>query len=233
MALRVGIDLDGTLADLSSAYRDVELTLFGRSPSHASGAVGDEEVEEGEQEQALEGKAAVRAARHQARERDLIWESIRQTEDFWLSLRSLEPGVVRRIHEVSLKHGWEIFFITQRPKTTGQTVQRQTQQWLMREGFEAPSVLTLSGGRGRAAAALELDVLLDDYPKNCVDVVSESKCRPMLILRKPSPTSETAAKQLGIGVVRSVADAITLLETSTSQQRPGFVRRVLGRLAQG
>ena len=49
------------------------------------------------------------------------------------------------------------------------------------------------------------DVLLDDYPKNCVDVVSESRCRPILILRNPSPTAESAARHMGIGVVRSVA----------------------------
>ena len=229
MALRLGIDMDGTIADLSSAYHEVERALFGERPAPVSQESDDEEIEEGEQEEASDGRRALKAARHEARERDLIWEAIRRTEDFWLGLRPLESGAVRRLHDASMRHGWEVFFITQRPATAGQTVQRQTQQWLVREGFEMPSVLSLRGGRGRAAAALELDVLLDDYPKNCVDVVSESRCRPILILRTPSATSETAAKQLGIGVVRSVAEALALLERPEASSRPKFMKRLFGR----
>lgn len=233
MALRIGIDMDGTLADLSSAYREVERTLFiDRDPQVSRGA-DDEEIEEGEQREASKGKGALKAARREARDRDLVWQAIRRTEDFWLALHPLEPGIVRRLSDVSTVHGWEVFFITQRPATAGQTVQRQTQQWLVREGFEMPAVLTLVGGRGKAAAALELDVLLDDYPKNCVDVVSESTCRPILILRKPSASSEDAAKRLGIGVTRSIADALTFLETPGSVTKPNIVERVLGKFVHG
>jgi hypothetical protein len=88
-------------------------------------------------------------------------------------------------------------------------------------------VLTLRGGRGKAAAALELDVLLDDTAKNCVDVVSESKCRPILVLRTQSASSEAAARKLGITVVGSVAEAITLLETPDASSQPGFIERML------
>jgi phosphoglycolate phosphatase-like HAD superfamily hydrolase len=167
--------MDGTIADLASAYHAVERALFGDRAAPVVPGSDIEEIEEGEQEQALEARAAVRAARTEALERDVVWDAIRQTEDFWLSQRPLEDGAVRRLYEASVTHGWEVSFVTQRPRTEGQTVQRQTQQWLVREGFEMPSVLTLRGGRGKAAAALELDFLLDDYPKNCVDVVSDSR----------------------------------------------------------
>jgi len=223
MALRLGIDMDGTIADLSSAYREIERTVLGERSSSDS----DAEIEESEQNQAATGKAALKAARQETRERTLVWQAIRGTEDFWLSLRPLEPGVVRQLYETSLTYGWEVFFITQRPSTVGQTVQRQTQQWLMREGFETPSVLTLNGGRGRAAAALELDFLLDDLPQNCVDVVSESRCRPILIVRTPGP-EETAATQVGISVMRTVTEALASIEAPVSPPRPSLLKRLFG-----
>ena len=57
-----------------------------------------------------------------------------------------------------LRRGLEVFFITQRPATVGQTVQRQTQYWLRQQGFDLPSVLVISGSRGAAAGALRLDL---------------------------------------------------------------------------
>ncbi len=237
MTRRVGIDMDGTLADLSSAYHDLEHKLFGDPAAAISDDTGsdDTEIEEGEQEQAAEAASALDAARRDARKRTLVWKAIRETEDFWLGLQPLEPGVVRRLHEASIAQGWEVFFITQRPSTAGQTVQRQTQQWLAREGFEMPSVLTLAGGRGKVAAALELDVLLDDYRKNCVDVLSEpdTRCRPILVLRTPSDFAETVARNLGIGVVRSVAEALALLQTPPDAPRPTAMQRVMERLGFG
>jgi len=226
MALRIGIDMDGTVADLATAYHDVERALFGERPDTPT---PDAEIEGDEIEQASDGRAAIKAAKQEARERDQVWQTIRHTEDFWLSLRPLEPGVVRRLHQLSVDNKWEVFFVTQRPRTAGNTVQRQTQEWLVREGFEMPSVLTLAGGRGRAAAALELNVLVDDYAKNCVDVVSESRCRPILVVRSPSETSEAGAKQLGITVCRSVAEALTLVEAPEALAQPGLMSRLFAK----
>ena len=227
MALRVGIDLDGTIADLSTAYHLVERALF-PARGDAAPSADEEEIEEGEEEAASTPTSLLAAAKHEARERDLIWRAIRNTENFWEGLQPTEPGVVRALYEASLTLGWETYFITQRPGCAGRTVQRQTQLWLEREGFERPSVLTLSGGRGRAAAALELDFLVDDTPKNCVDVIAESRCRPILILRTPSAAAEAAAKQLGFSVTRSVAEAIPYLEAPAAQ-RAGLVKRLFGR----
>src|SRR5690606_9291136 len=106
----------------------------------------------------------------------LVWDAIRRIENFWTTLDPLEANVVRRLYDASREAQWEIFFITQRPATVGESVQRQTQQWLIEQGFETPSVLTVPGSRGRAALALELDYLIDDLPRNCIDVASESRC---------------------------------------------------------
>ncbi len=75
-----------------------------------------------------------------------------------LSLQPTEPGAVRRVHELMMRHRWEVFFITQRPATDGDTVQRQTQRWLVEQGFDLPSVLVIArvarSGRRRASAGL-------------------------------------------------------------------------------
>ena len=134
------------------------------------------------------------------------------------------------MYEVSLSLNWEVFFITQRPRSEGLSVQRQTQQWLLAQGFECPSVLTLRGSRGKAAHALDLDFLIDDLARNCVDVVSESKCQPILVLREPDTTAETAARQLKIGVVRSMHEAVDVLARPAPEPRETSVRRVLKKL---
>jgi hypothetical protein len=222
LALRIGVDLDGTLADLSTAYHDVAQKLFG-DPR----AIDDDEViENSEEEQAQDEQGKLAAARQETQERDLIWQTIRRTEDFWLNLQPIEPGVIAQLNEQSLRERWEVFFITQRPSTAGQTVQRQSQQWLERQGFDRPSVLTLSGGRGRAAAALELSVLIDDLPKNCLDAVAESSCRPLLILRDAQNSAEVA-RRLGIEVVNSAAEAIAKINTPGVPSKPGLIKRFL------
>ncbi len=175
--LRLACDLDGTLADLSRAYRKVEERVHGDSDG-------------------------------------LVWDAIRKIDNFWVGLDPIEPGIVRRLFELSRQSRWEVFFVTQRPGTAGDSVQRQTQQWLVNQGFEMPSVLTVPGSRGRAAQALDLDFLIDDLPRNCVDVASESRCRPLLVARLADPDSEQTAERFKIAVVRSVSDALDIIEAN-------------------
>lgn len=192
--LRIACDLDGTLADLSSAYRKVE----GRLQSDSDG---------------------------------VVWDAIRGIEDFWTTLEPLEPGVIRRLFELSQAGQWEVFFVTQRPITRGESVQRQTQRWLMAHGFETPSVVTVPGSRGRAALALDLDFLIDDLPRNCVDVVSDSRCRPLLVARGSDPEAEETAARFKISIVRSVSEALDLLTANAPvPSDDSFSQRMLKRL---
>ena len=68
------------------------------------------------------------------------------------------------------------------PRRRARTVQWQTHKWLVEQGFSTPSVIPLSGGRGKCAAALQLDYLIDDTPQNCVDVLSDSSTRAILLV---------------------------------------------------
>jgi hypothetical protein len=208
MAIRVGFDMDGVLADFASAFHAVEHELFG--PSSAV-SVESPEVEARNEENGA-APAAPDGPRETRRRRDAIWKVIQGTEDFWTTLQPLDPLAVRRIHEMTLRHDWEVFFITQRPKTIGQTVQRQTQKWLQAQGFDLPSVLVIGGSRGAAARAVRLDYHVDDSPQNCLDVGAESPALPILVVPETDHITESSARRLRISVARSIGEALDLLE---------------------
>lgn len=221
--VRIGFDMDGVLADFGTAFKDVERRLFGGSSGVAAEAP---EVEAQHEEDAAQRVTPERPNPREARRRrDVIWNAIHNTPDFWTTLKPHDPGAVRRIHELMIRFGWEVFFITQRPSTMGQTVQRQTQRWLHEQGFDMPSVLVISGSRGAAAGALRLNYHVDDSPQNCLDVASDSRARPILIVPEPDEITEKSAKRLRIGIARSVGEALDVLEATASGGtgvRPGM-----------
>jgi FMN phosphatase YigB (HAD superfamily) len=251
-SLRIAFDMDGTLADLSSAFYAIEDRLFG--PYEAEHTQPQPEAREEEQE--AERRAAQETGAHasmaspgsghdpaaQAREKlaqaramrrhnDIIWHAIESTPDFWTTLKPIEDGVIRRLWEAAHKNRWEVFFITQRPATAGESVQFQTQRWLVQHGFELPSVIPLSGSRGKAIQALKVDFLVDDTPKNCVDVISDSSARAILITRGVDEFTENGAKRLGIVTVKTASDALEILEQATiAKVNPTFFARFLQKM---
>ena len=213
--IRIGFDMDGVLADFATGFREIEKRLFGS----ASTITAEAPEVEAKQEEAAEAAASAEPTPRETRRRlDAVWKAIHETPDFWTTLKPHDPAAVRRIHEMMIRHRLEIFFITQRPATVGQTVQRQTQYWLRQQGFDLPSVLVISGSRGAAAGALRLDYHVDDSPQNCLDVASESQARPILIVPEPDQVTEAGARRLRIAVARSIGEALDMLERTIASR---------------
>jgi FMN phosphatase YigB (HAD superfamily) len=228
LPLRIGFDMDGTLADLSSAYAEVEERLFGPVVAVHEQPAPEEREQQQHQEEGEDGPPPAaatkkynrpsqlrRSAERSAGRREKVWRAIESTPDFWTTLKPIDPAAITRLHQLTAEYHWEVFFITQRPATAGRTVQWQTHTWLVEHGFTMPNVIPLSRSRGKAAAALLLDYLVDDSPQNCVDVLSDSRARAILLVDDGDSVAESSARRLGIGTARSISEALDLLVQAT------------------
>jgi hypothetical protein len=215
--MRIAFDMDGVLADMDRALTALADEMFGREQGGKKPASTAHGAETGET-----GGATGRVSdlpvllRLTSRQESQLWRRAKETRNFWEKLHETEEGVVARLARVTKDLGWDVLFITQRPASSGSTVQVQTQRWLRKHGFEMPSVFTTQGSRGRIAAALTLDAVVDDRLENCVDVASESKAWPILVWRGPTGgvPVDASARRLGIAVVPSVTDAIARIEAA-------------------
>ena len=246
MSLRIAFDLDGVLADMDTALVRQAETVFGEQITRAleAGATSststspdtaspDDRPGSPDSQAAPPGTAdntpPIARLRMTPRQERTLWRHVVTIENFWETLEETEPGVVARLAKVAADRRWEIVFLTKRPKTLGATAQIQSQRWLVSKGFPLPSVYVVRGSRGRIAAALDLDVVIDDRPENCLDVTVDSKARPILVWRDDERALPAGASRLGIGVVRSVGDCLDVLialDQQQTQQDAGLLARV-------
>jgi hypothetical protein len=234
MPLRIAFDLDGVLADMDKELARQSDILFGESiAERAAPRVPDADGFAPDTNDATVDPApdfsapATRLNLTRSQQRRL-WQHVRSIENFWEGLAETEPGIVARLATLASACRWEIIFLTKRPDSAGATAQLQSQRWLEDKGFKLPSVFVVQGSRGRIAAALGLDIVVDDRLENCLDVVSDSKARAILVLGA-GEMHPPAAQRLGIGAVTSVADCLDILEQleAATRDRPGLVSRVM------
>ena len=204
--------MDGVLADMDATLARLAEQEFGvtaRAPSVEQPAAAAEDDTDAPPPYDLALLNAL-TARQQSR----LWQRVRDTRNFWETLDECEPGMVRRVQKLAHELRWDVLFVTQRPGTAGRTQQLQTQHWLKRRGFEYPAVYTTMGSRGAIAAALTLDAHIDDRLQNCMDVATESKAWPILVWRDADSFDRigAGARNLGIAVVRTVAEALDRIE---------------------
>ena len=164
-----------------------------------------------------------------ARQLRRLWQHVESIENFWQTLSEIEAGAVARLAAAASERRWEIIFLTKRPQSAGYTAQVQSQRWLASKGFSMPSVYVVQGSRGRIAAALDLDIVVDDRAENCLDVVMDSKARAILVWRDDETLLPGAARRLGIGVVKSVGECLDVLTRvdRAETDRQGMVTRLM------
>jgi hypothetical protein len=238
--LRIACDLDGVLADMETELVRQAAKLFGDSitagvrerPTGAGDGGSDASSDNG-REPAAESQAGtdevppLPTLTLTARQQRQLWAHVESIDDFWTTLNEVEPGVVDRLARLATEKRWEVIFLTKRPETRGATAQLQSQRWLQSKGFPLPSVYVVQGSRGHIAAALGLDVVVDDRPENCLDVVTDSKARAILVSRDSK--APAAVNRLGIGVVTSVDECLAILTQidSLSSGRPTMIDRAM------
>ena len=193
MSLRVGFDIDGVLADFRTAFRQTAERCL-RKP--VAEDTGDEQ-----------SRAPLTADDIRR-----VWDHIGKTPNWWLDVPAYEPAQIARLYGLMRSTGWEIFFMTKRPPSAGDSVQFQTQWWIERFGFYLPSVLTVPGSRGEVSNGLRLDLIIDDQIINCAEVIGAGPTKALLMLREPDQAARTLALNRGIGVVATLSEAITILE---------------------
>ncbi len=232
MALRIGFDLDGVLADMESALIREAEKIFGDRLKHRRKQSGHEaplsmlDLAPAE----MSDDAPLRHDLHlTSHERRILWRVISAFDGFWESLDEVEPGAVARLAAIAAERSWEIIFLTRRPETAGDTSQIQSQRWLEAKGFRLPSVYVVTASRGLIASALSLDIVVDDTPENCVDVASDSKARTLAIFRDRDAEPPPVLNRMGIHLVHSVGECLDLLVEidSSLQRKPGAIERII------
>ena len=222
--MKLGFDLDGTVADLQGALAREARRLFpGVDPGDLPKSIAPARDEVAAQDRPAPGFSMSSLTSRQQQE---LWSAACAKVNFWETLDEIEPGALARLSRLARERRWEVIFLTSRPETKGDTAQLQSHRWLAAKGFELPSIFVVHGSRGKIAASLQLDVLVDDRPENCLDIAIDSTARAILVWRGGQDTVPGSARQLGIGSVASISEALDILETLDAEgEGTGIVDR--------
>lgn len=230
MALRIGFDLDGVLADMESALVREAEKLFGARVTRPQARAALVSMSDLVPEEVSDNAPLQHELHLSTRERRQLWRRVLEIDGFWESLDEIEPGSVKRLADLAAERRWEIIFLTRRPSTAGATPQLQSQRWLEAKGFRLPSVYVVTASRGLIAAALTLDIVVDDTPENCVDVATDSKARTIAVFRSREIRPPAFLNRMGIHLARSTQECLNLLvdiDESLTQPQAGALERVM------
>lgn len=98
----------------------------------------------------------------------VIWRKIRKTTNFWKNLSAKSDSNLLPQAE---QDGHEVYYITSRIPTIGESIKDQTCEWLEEKMQVKHPVVIVSSAKGMLANALNLDAFLDDRDKNCIEVM--------------------------------------------------------------
>jgi 5'(3')-deoxyribonucleotidase len=162
MSNRLGIDVDGCLADFNHPFIDRCVQVTGKDlfpprpfdipvwdyPQHYS---------------------------YTADETSAVWENIKADPWFWYNLPTY-PNTIQSLKAIARQRqlGDDVYFITSRP---GLNAKDQTERWLFKHTWDIPlangsPTVLISSHKGLCAQALDLTHYIDDRDKNALDVAS-------------------------------------------------------------
>src|SRR4051812_41433672 len=124
--MKLGFDLDGTVADLQGALAREARALF---PGIDPGALPRSVAPHAEQADADPPAAAAplfSMSGLSTRQQRQLWDAACARVNFWESLAEIEPGALARLSRLARDRRWEIIFLTSRPETRGDTAQVQS-----------------------------------------------------------------------------------------------------------
>ena len=148
--LRIGVDIDGVLADFLTPARQLCKELFNGRPD-------DSLIQTGW------GFDSLGINKEEERQ---FWNTLDTIPNWWAGLSKM-PGTSLL---PKLCNNTRVTFITNRKDGTGLPVDVQSALWLATNfGIAYPTVL-LSDDKGPLAKALKLDYFIDDRPKNVEEV---------------------------------------------------------------
>src|SRR6187549_3813665 len=96
MALRIGFDLDGVLADMDAALREHSERLFGTARGEAPPARNSEPADDSEEAATMPETPVVQLDLSVRQERQL-WRQVSTVENFWEGLQEIEAGAIARL----------------------------------------------------------------------------------------------------------------------------------------
>lgn len=169
---RLGVDIDGVLADFNRGYR--------RKLEEVSGKAL---LPDDEEPPCWFWPEAVGYTKD---EDDRAWDRIKSTPDFWFQLHpmpevTLEP-VLPTLFQM-LQHGHEVYFPTSR---VGNNCWLQTYGWLQKYGMLLPTMMICRDkqAKGLIAKSLDLTHFVDDMPENCYAVADHAPTTQVYMIRR-------------------------------------------------
>lgn len=190
--LRIGIDMDGCLADFNVPY----ISLI----EQHSGVKLPDSSDTYPNRWNYESDAGLNSTQVSK-----MWAEIKASPDFWVKLPAYPEtsSFLRSILDLELFQDAAVYFITNRP---GLDAKGQTEVWLQRNGYNAHPTVLISGEKGLCAKALELTHYIDDKNENCTDVRDNSPETANFMIQRPWNTA-----QPGVPVVTSINDFLMVL----------------------
>lgn len=200
--LRIGIDMDGVMADFIAAFSVAASIMFKR-PISTTWKDWD----------------MSRATGLSREELERVWQYIDHYQGWWAALPPVHKNLpyFKALQSLQERRLAQLHFITVR-RDTGlgvKSVYEQTYDWLSWYGFEKPNVFVThaNGGKGLIAQALELDYHYDDCWDYCRHVKIARPATDVLLQLEPHNERFAAdAEALHIHPVHSLGDFVDALQ---------------------